>query len=58
VWRRLVQQSLRFAAQVLVEEGPDVGTGDVQGPRSGQVGADVEAELIGQQREVGEVSCR
>jgi hypothetical protein len=38
---------LRRAAQVLVEEGPDVGAGDVQGPGSRQAGIDVEADLIG-----------
>jgi hypothetical protein len=36
------------AAQVLVEEGPDVGAGDVQGPGSGEAGVDVDADLIGQ----------
>ena len=39
---------------MLVEEGPDVGAGDVQGPGSGQAGAGVDAELIGQQPQVGE----
>src|SRR5260370_14539048 len=43
-----------LAAQVLVEEGPDVGAGDVQGPGSGQAGAGVDTGLIGQQRQVGE----
>ena len=41
---------------MLVEEGPDVGTGDAQGPGSGQAGADVDAALIGQQRQVGEIT--
>ena len=45
---------LAAAAQVQVEEGPDVGAGDVQGPGSGGAGADVDTDLIGQQREVGE----
>ena len=36
---------------MLVEKGPDVGAGDVQGPGSGQVGASVDAGLIGQQRQ-------
>jgi len=39
---------LWFAAQVLVEERPDVGAGDVHGPGSGEAGADVDADLIGQ----------
>jgi hypothetical protein len=38
---------------VLVEEGPDVGTGDVQGAGARQGGVDVDAELTGQQSEVG-----
>ena len=48
-WRGLVQQGLRPAAQVLVEEGPDVDAGDVQEPGSGDAGADVDPELIGQE---------
>jgi hypothetical protein len=43
----VVQQGLRLAAQVLVEEGADVGAGDVQGPGTGQAGADGEAGLVG-----------
>jgi hypothetical protein len=37
-WRGLVQPGVRRAAQVLVEEVPDVGAGDVHGPGSGQAG--------------------
>jgi hypothetical protein len=48
VRRRLVKQGLRFAPQMLVEEGPDVGAGDVQAPGSGEASADVDADLIGQ----------
>jgi hypothetical protein len=33
---------------VLVEEGPDVGAGDAQGPGSGEASAGVDADLIGQ----------
>jgi hypothetical protein len=45
-WRRLIQQGLRLAAQMLVEKGPDVGAGDVEGPRCGQAGVASRAALV------------
>jgi len=34
-----------LAAQVLAEEGPDVGAGDVRGPGSGDAGARADTDL-------------